>query len=189
MDMNFIDAMIEDIVSQKKTVDNVAFLNSLKEELDRKGITLTVNCQKAPFLDDNIITSSIVGIELDLSEHDRKKDAEIEKYRKMFENVKRDRETTVSQFQNEVNSLKEKIRNLEESRKEFPLDPIKIADYLIDKCRKPRTDYLNRCIKCLEENRNMFDDDTHRGLLKTELTILRQIAEHILVYCTYTEEL
>ena len=77
--MSFIDEMIEDIASKKKTVDNIAFLNFLKEELDRKGIILTVNCQKPTFVNDNIITSEIVGVELDLSEHDKKKDAEIEK--------------------------------------------------------------------------------------------------------------
>lgn len=79
-----INSLIDEIAKEKDKLDMTVFLNFLHDELDRKGIKLTIirtnDLHLVP-----LNMSNIIGVELDLSEHDKKKDAEIEKYKKAFE--------------------------------------------------------------------------------------------------------
>lgn len=82
-----------------------------------------------PFPTENVIISNIVGVELDLSDYDKKKEIEIEKYKKTFENVKND----VCKYQNEVDRMKRRVLELEELQRKLPFEPIQVAEYPIDR--------------------------------------------------------
>lgn len=194
MDMSFIEEMIEDITSKKKAIDNVAFLKFLKEELDRKGINLTVNCQKAPFVSNNVITSDIIGAELDLSDHDRKKDAEIEKYKKAFESAKRERNKAVCEYQNEIDRLTAENAELHceiLAMNVYPdksiCDPIKMADWIVHHFKQG-------------EEYAIYERDANGKLHYVEIDgekvpvqtgeygkhrEVREIADYLLAYCKY----
>lgn len=194
--MSFIDEMIEDIASKKKTVDNIAFLNFLKEELDRKGIILTVNCQKPTFVNDNIITSEIVGVELDLSEHDKKKDAEIEKYKEAFESAKCERDKEVCEYRNKIDKLTAEnaelhcqIQAINMYPDESIREPIKMADWIVHHFKQglypgyERDDNGN--IKCVELGGEKIPLQTGEYENYTEV---REIADYLLAYCKYHSE-
>lgn len=187
--MSFIDEMIEDIASKKKTVDNIAFLNFLKEELDQKGIILTVNCQKPTFVNDNIITSEIVGVELDLSEHDKKKDTEIEKYKEAFEYAKCERDKAVCEYQNEIDRLKSGVAELEGLQDKFPVEPIQMADWIVHH-------FEQGVYPVYERDRNgdiifIGDGETKIPVETGELRKcekVKEIADYLLAYCKYHSE-
>lgn len=178
MDINsLIDEMTNDILNQKRTLDMPIFLNFLKEELENTGITLTIKRQQHPTVAGNyIVASDIAGIQLDLSEHDREKDTEIEKYKKAFEYAKCERDKTVCECQNEIDRLKSRISELEEAQEELPFEPICIAEYLMD-----RTIEVKNTFPALQGG------ETSR-VSAHDISELRQIAEHLLVYCKYHSE-
>ena len=130
--MDFINEIIQNIAKEQDGLDVPVFLKFLKEELDRKGIVLTVNRTN----DFHLVSfgrSNIVGVELDASKHDKVKDAEIEKYKKAFESAKCERDKQVYEYRNEIDALKSRIQELMESQDDLPYEPIKIADCLIER--------------------------------------------------------
>lgn len=170
--MDFIDEMIESIKTHQNTLDMPVFLNFLKEELDKAGIELTITRREMPPVTGTcILASNIIGIRLDLSEHDKKKDAEIEKYKKLCENEKCENVHEKLKHQNEIDELQVRIRELKESREELPIEPIKVADWLIERRRKddePTT--ICEMAYCLP-------------IYST--SGLREIAEYLTVYCNH----
>ena len=181
---NFIDEMTNDILNQKRALDMPIFLNFLKEELENAGITLTIKRYRTPIVNGNhIVTSDIAGIQLDLTEHDREKDIEIEKYKKAFESAKCERDKAVCEYRNEIDRLTAEnaelhceMQAMNVYREELPFEPIEIAQYLI--------------------NRTMEVKNTFPALQGGEISYmpvhgdseLRQIAEHLLVHCKYHSE-
>lgn len=109
MDINgFIGEMTNDILKQKHALDMPVFLNFLKEELENAGIALTVKRCRTPVVTGNhIIASDIVGIQLDLSTHDKEKDAEIEKYKKELEKEKNKHDLQIMKYQKKIEELEE----------------------------------------------------------------------------------
>lgn len=75
--MNCIDKIVENILEEKEKQDTSEFLRLLKEELYKNGVALTIRKTELSYVTPEYPT--IVGVELDLSEHDKKKDDEIEK--------------------------------------------------------------------------------------------------------------
>lgn len=221
--MSFIDEMIEDIVSKKKTIDNIAFLSFLKEELDREGIKLTIKRDNDLHLV-SLNTSNIIGVEIDLSKHDkekdaeieelktelkdekikngfvnntgnylndmvRKKDAEIEKYKKLFGIAEQERGKTAYKYQEEIDRLKSRVQELEESQETLPTEPIKMADWIIHHFEQglypgyERDDSGN--IKCVELDGEKIPIQTGEYENYTEV---REIADYLLAYCKHHSE-
>lgn len=195
--MSFIDEMIEDIASKKKTVDNIAFLNFLKEELDRKGIILTVNCQKPTFVNDNIITSEIVGVELDLSEHDKKKDAEIEKYKEAFESAKCERDKEVCEYRNKIDKLTAENAELHceiQAMSAYPdesiCEPIKMADWIVHHFKQGKEYAIYQ--RDMDGKLQYVEIDGEKVPVQTgeygKHREVREIADYLLAYCKYHSE-
>lgn len=130
--MTDINNFISEIVKEKDRLDMPVFLNFLRDELDRKRIELTVNrsndLRAVPV---PLEMSNIIGVKLDLSEHDKEKDTEIEKYKKAFESAKHEKDKAICEYQNEIDRLKSRVRELEESRQELPTEPLKMADWIV----------------------------------------------------------
>lgn len=195
--MSFIDEMIEDIASKKKTVDNIAFLNFLKEELDQKGIILTVNCQKPTFVNDNIITSEIVGVELDLSEHDKEKDTEIEKYKEAFEYAKCERDKAVCEYQNDIDRLTAENAELHcqiQAMNMYPdesiREPIKMADWIVHHFKQGEEYPVY--MRGNDGEICYVDVDGEKVPVQTgeygKHREVREIADYLLSYCKYHSE-
>lgn len=104
------------------------------------------------------------------------KDAEIEKYKKAFESAKRERDKEVCEYQNEIGRLNSRISELEESWGELSFEPIHVAEYL-----------TNRTIEVKNTFPALQGGETSRVLVH-DISELRQIAEHLLVYCKYHSE-
>lgn len=187
---NFIDEMTNDILNQKRTLDMPVFLNFLKEELENTGITLTIKRQQTPIVTGNhIVTSDIVGIQLDLSEHDKEKDAEIEKYKKVFESAKCERDKAVCKYQTEIDRLKSRISELEESQETFPTEPIKMADWIVHYFEQGvyqiyETDSNGQTV-LIEIGGEKVPIESGRCRKRTEV---REIADYLLAYCKYHSE-
>ncbi len=174
---NFIDEMTNDILNQKRALDIPIFLHFLKEELENSKITLTVKRYQNPFVNGNhIINSDIAGIKLDLSDHDKEKDTEIEKYKKSFESAKCERDKAVCEYQNEIDRLKSRVAELEESQEDLPFEPIDVAQYLI-----------NRTIEVKNTFPKLQGGETSRVPVH-DVSELRQVGEHLLIYCKYHSE-
>lgn len=175
--MTDINNFISEIVKEKDRLDMPVFLNFLRGELDRKGIELTVNRSNdlravpAP-----LEMSNIIGVKLDLSEHDKEKDTEIEKYKKAFESAKCESDKAVCEYQNEIDRLRSRIQEFEESQEELPFEPIDAVQYLI-----------NRTIEVKNTFPKLQGGETSHVPVH-DVSELRQIAEHILVYCKYHSE-
>lgn len=108
--------------------------------------------------------------------HGEEKDTEIEKYKKAFESAKCERDKTVCECQNEIDRLKSRISELEETQEELPFEPICIAEYLMD-----RTIEVKNTFPALQGG-----ETSHVPV--HDVSELRQIAEHLLVYCKYHSE-
>lgn len=170
-----INSLIDEIAKEKDKLDMPVFLNFLRDELDRKGIKLTIiQTNDLHLVPLNV--SNIIGVELDPTEHDKEKDAEIKKYKKAFESDKRERDKAVCECQNEIDRLKSRIRELEEAQEEFPFEPICVAEYLMD-----RTIEVKNIFPALQGG-----EASHVPV--HDVSELRQIAEHLLVYCKYHSE-
>lgn len=108
--------------------------------------------------------------------------SELEKYRKAFENAKKERDCQVAEYQKKIEELKVKNAELHcemQAMKvfpdEIPEEPIKAAEMLITA--------KGEC-EPLHIGNNVFKD-TYRIFKISEL---RQIAEHLLIYCNHNGE-
>ena len=103
------------------------------------------------------------------------KDDEIEKYKKTFEDAKCERDKAVCKYQNEIDRLKSRVQELEGSQDDLPFEPIKIAEYLMD-----RTIEVKNTFPALQGGETSI-------VPVHDISELRQIAEHLLVYCNHAE--
>lgn len=193
--MTDINNFISEIVKEKDRLDMPVFLNFLRDELDRKGIKLTINrtsdLHLVPF---NM--SNIIGVELDLFDHDKKKDTEIEKYKKSFESAKCERDKAVCEYQDKIDKLTAENAELHceiQAMNIYPdesiCEPIKMADWIVHQFKQglypgyERDDNGN--IKCVELGGEKIPIQTGEYENYTEV---REIAEYLLAYCKYHSE-
>lgn len=104
--MTDINNFISEMVREKDKLDMTVFLNFLRDELDRKGIKLTINRSSDLHLVP-INMSNIIGVELDLSDHDKKKDNKIEKYKKELEEEKNKHDFQIMKYQKKIEELED----------------------------------------------------------------------------------
>ena len=186
--MTDINNFISEMVREKDKLDMTVFLNFLRDELDRKGIKLTIKRSSDLHLVPLNI-SNIIGVELDLSDHYKEKDAEIEKYKKAFESVKCERDKAVCEYQNEIDRLKSRVAELEGLQDKFPVEPIQMADWIVHH-------FEQGVYPVYERDRNgdiifIGDGETKipvetGGLRKCEK--VKEIADYLLAYCKYHSE-
>lgn len=91
----------------------------------------------------------------------------IEQYRKQ-----------ISEMQSHINCLQTELRDIQARKVDLPTEPIKVADMLISASAEYETSSLERAFGVGEkETYNIYD-----------ISDLRQIAEHLLVYCNNAED-
>lgn len=190
-----IDSLITEIAKEKDKLDMSVFLNFLRDELDRKGIKLTINRSSDLHLVP-LNMSNIIGVELDLFDHDNEKDAEIEKYKKAFESAKRERDKAVCEYQNEIDRLTAENAELHceiLAMNVYPdksiREPIKMADWIVHH-------FEQGVYPIYERDRNgdiifIGDGETKIPVETGELRKcekVKEIADYLLAYCKYHSE-
>ena len=93
------------------------------------------------------------------------------------------KERQIKELQSHIDCLKAELAEVQMNKQEFPTEPIKVADMLIDEFTSVSGDYVRATIK----NNYPVDDTAFCDLRKREIRLLRQIAEHLLVYCNNAE--
>ena len=93
------------------------------------------------------------------------------------------KESQIREMQSHIDCLKAELAEVQMNKQEFPAEPIKVADMLIDKFTNCSGDYVRTAI----ENKYPVDDTTFCDMRKQEIKLLSQIAEHLLVYCNNAE--
>lgn len=187
-----MNKITRDILEQKNNAMAMEFTRIICDLLKRYGVY--VHCTETKF-GEKITTNSIeeqYGIvfdSMDFSQHDKEftekieeLQSEVEKYRKSFEEAKKERDCQVAEYRKMIEELK--VENAElhcemQAMKvfpdEIPTEPIKVAEMLITA--------KGEC-EPLHIRNNVFKD-TYRIFKVSEL---RQIAEHLLVYCNNRKE-
>lgn len=101
-------------------------------------------------------------------------DEKEKKYEKQIE----DRKYQVEELKNHIDSLKAELAESQGKKTELPNEPIKVAEMLIDAQGTYETNIIQRKFGAKEI-------ETYTMYSKSDL---RQIAEHLLVYCNNAEE-
>lgn len=213
-----VDKICNDILEQKNNAMAMEFTRIIGQLLRENGALIRFSqVEIGEDIHHNIIERKygVVFDSVDFSEHDKEftdkieeLQSEIEKYRKTFEDAKKERDCQIAEYQNrtekdktelerakntinQIDDILEKlfgvqhdVGKLDEFEKilserikgnvtDFlPTEPIKVAEMLINASKK-RTN----CMTGKEYDKYIF-----------EKWQLRQIAEHLLVYCNHNKE-
>ena len=89
-----------------------------------------------------------------------------------------DRNFQIKEMQDHIDRLKADLAESQNNKIELPHEPIKVAETLIDATGTYKTNSLSRAF-------GAGDTGTYNLYSKSDL---RQIAEHLLVYCNNAEE-
>lgn len=194
--MTDINNFISEMVREKDKIDMPVFLNFLRDELDRKGIKLTINRSSDLHLVP-LNMSNIIGVELDLSDHDKEKDTEIEKYKEAFEYAKCEMDKAVCEYQNEIDRLTAENAELHcqiQAMNMYPdesiREPIKMADWIVHHFKQGE-EYaiyerdMNGKLHYVEIDGEKVPVQTGECGKREEV---REIADYLLAYCKYHSE-
>ena len=88
-----------------------------------------------------------------------------------------DKKCQIEEMQQHIECLKAELAEAQERKFELPIEPIKVASILIDEKRTYKTSSIAKAF-------GVGDAETYNLYSKSDL---RQIAEHLLVYCNNTE--
>lgn len=134
---------------------------------------------------DNLAVSAY-ETKLSIMQHENDKlKSEAEKYRKAFEDAKNERDCQIAEYQKKIEKLTAEnselhceLQAVNAFQEGYPTEPIKVADMLIN----AEGEYEHNPIaKALYKE----DKGTYRIF---DIGELRQIAEHLLVYCNHNGE-
>ena len=89
-----------------------------------------------------------------------------------------DRNCQIKEMQNHIDCMKADLAEAQDKKIELPHEPIKVAETLIDATGTYKTNSLSRAF-------GAGDTGTYNLYSKSDL---RQIAEHLLVYCNNAED-
>lgn len=88
------------------------------------------------------------------------------------------KERQIKEMQSHIDCLKAELAEVQMNKQEFPAEPIKVADMLIDEFTSVSEDYVRAAIK----NNYPVDDTAFCDMRKREIRLLRQI--RMLCLCT-----
>lgn len=108
---------------------------------------------------------------LSIMQHEKDRlQSEVEKYRKAFEDAKKERDCQIREYQKKIDELNAEnselhceLQAVAAIPEEIPTEPIKVADMIINELYT-------------------------RDYIRLNISELRQIAEHLLVYCNHHGE-
>lgn len=115
---------------------------------------------------------------------------EVEKYRKAFDNAKKERDCQIAEYQKKIDELTSEnaelhceLQAVNAFQEGYPTEPIKIADTLINATyTREKGDMEKVFHKAFGNDSDTVEEDVF------DISELRQIAEHLLVYCNHNGE-
>lgn len=165
-----IDSIADDIIRQKNNVMAMEFTKSIAELLRNNGVF--IECYQTDFgteINENMIYKKygVLFGNVDFSEHDKEFLKEIDRL-----------ESENKSLKIEVSELQCEIQAMQVFPEEFPTTPIEVAQMLITASCKYETNSIQRALGAGETGiRDMYS-----------ISDLRQIAEHLLVYCNNNKD-
>ena len=112
--------------------------------------------------------------------------AERDKYRAEADRQYRNKcklECQIKEMQSHIDCLKAELIEVQHNKQELPEEPIKIADLLIDKHIEYEKEF-DRCFN-IENAGKLFVGSPIEEFRQIQIGKLKQIAEHLLVYCNH----
>lgn len=191
-----IDGIAKDILEQKNNAMAMEFTREICDLLKRYGVYVRCTETKHENVTHNLIEEKygIVFDSVDFSQHDKE-------FKDKIEDLEHDLKTATEKIQDlasenmklqcERNDYKAKAESLEVERMRvkineiadfLPTEPIKVADMLISATYTRQKGDMEKALHKAFGNNS--DTVTENVYSKSEL---RQIAEHLLVYCNHNE--
>lgn len=173
-----MDKITKDILEQKNNAMAMEFTRIICDLLKRYGVY--VRCIETK-LSENITHNSIeeqYGIafgSMDFSQHDKEFTDKIEELKKENDELKTENAELHCEMQ-AMNMFPD----------EFPTEPIKVADMLIDNAAVVYENYVEDFVK--SHSGQLVIGNPCEDVRWQTLSYLRQIAEHLLVYCNHNKE-
>lgn len=169
-----VDGIARDILEQKNNAMAMEFTKAICGLLEKYGVRIHCTETKRQNIAHNLIEEvyGIIFDSVDFSKHDKEFTDKIEELKKENDELK-----------TENAELHCEMQAMSMFPDEFPTEPIKVADMLISATytRKKSNMEMAMC-KAFGNNADTVTENVYS---KSEL---RQIAEHLLVYCNHNEE-
>lgn len=168
-----IDGIAKDILEQKNNAMAMEFTKAICGLLEKYGVRINCTETKHQNITHNLIEEEygIIFDSVDFSKHDKEFTDKIEELKKENDELK-----------TENAELHCEMQAMSMFPDEFPAEPIKIADMLISATYTRQKGSMEKALhKAFGNNSDTVIENVYS---KSEL---RQIAEHLLVYCGYSE--
>lgn len=105
--------------------------------------------------------------------------------KKFLANYEDSRKRKIAEMQSHIDCLKAELAEIQMNKQELPEEPIKVADMLIDK-HIERVREFDRYFSA-ENAGKIVEGRPIEEFRKAQIMELKQIAEHLLVYCNHAE--
>lgn len=193
-----VDGIARDILEQKNNAMAMEFTKVICDLLEKYGVRINCTEMKHQNITHNLIEEEyrIVFDSVDFSRHDKEFKDKIEELKKQLDRS----QTTINQIDEIMEELfgvthdvekpgefKEILREKVNERISnfLPAKPIKIADMLIDNATEVYENYVEDFAKAYSGQ--LVIGNPCEDVRQQTLSYLRQIAEHLLVYCGHSE--
>lgn len=197
---DILQHITSDILQQKNSAMAMEFARIICDLLKQNGVY--IHCTETK-LNENITYNSIeekYGIvfdSVDFSQHDKEFLDEIGRLKEEL----RKSQNTINQIDEIMRELFNVTFEICETKEDFdgfkkylkknietsnvsdfiPTEPIKVTDMLIDNAMKSYDDYVREFVK--SNSGNLVDANPFGDVMRKSISYLREIAEHLLIYC------
>lgn len=182
------ETMTDDELMETYTAEQLAEMVIEKEKKisDSNRNFYDVSMQLKEVMDANLCNINRFETQVDeFQEREEKLQSEVEKYRKAFEDAKNERDCQIAEYQEKIEELNAEnselhceLQAVNAFQEGYPTEPIKVADMLINAtCTREKGDIEKAFYKAFGNNSDMVEENVF------DISELRQIAEHLLVYC------
>lgn len=172
-----IDGIAKDILEQKNNAMAMEFTKAICGLLGKNGVRINCKETKHQNIMHNLIEEKygIIFDSVDFSQHDKEFTDKIEELKKENDELK-----------TENAELHCEMQAMSMFPDEFPTEPIKVADMLIDNATAVYENYVEDFAKAYSGQ--LVIGNPCEDVRRQTLSYLRQIAEHLLVYCGHNVE-
>lgn len=172
-----VDGIAKDILKQKNNAMAMEFTKAICGLLEKYGVRINCTETKHQNIMHNLIEEKygIIFDSVDFSQHDKEFTDKIEELKKENDELK-----------TENAELHCEMQAMSMFPDEIPTEPIKIADMLIDNATVVYENYVEDFAKAYSGQ--LVIGNPCEDVRRQTLSYLRQIAEHLLVYCKHNVE-
>lgn len=172
-----VDGIAKDILKQKNNAMAMEFTKAICGLLEKYGVRINCTETKHQNITHNLIEEEygIVFDSVGFSQHDKEFTDKIEELKKENDELK-----------TENAELHCEMQAMSMFPDEIPTEPIKIADMLIDNATVVYENYVEDFAKAYSGQ--LVIGNPCEDVRRQTLSYLRQIAEHLLVYCGHNVE-